>query len=80
MRSSGSNFQDQRSTHLEKLQGYQSEALLFKALDDFSDRASLDAVWFDGNEGALCFLSHSSERETQKNITFMILVIQMRCP
>ncbi len=72
-----SNLQDQMSTHLEKLQGHQSEALLFKALDDFSNQASLDAVRFDGNEGALGFGSHSSER--QENITFMILVIQMRC-
>lgn len=56
----------QRSTHLEELHGHQAEALLFEALDDFSDQASLDAVRFDGDEGALGFGSHSSG--TQENL------------
>ncbi len=63
------NLQGQRSTHLQKLQSHQSEALLLEALDDVSDQASLDAVRFDGNEGALGFGSHSSERHN--NITFI---------
>lgn len=56
----------EKPTHLQKFQPNKVEPLLLKSLDDLPHKPPLDAVRFDGNEGALAVGHGPADRQTRK--------------